>query len=256
MLSPEEFNRYQRHISLAEIGISGQLKLKEAKVLVVGAGGLGTPILQYLAAAGIGVIGMIDGDRVDLSNLQRQILYSKSEVGKLKVEVAAEKLKALNEEVEFMLFKEYLTQDNVFDVLKEFDIVVDGTDNFETRMLLGDATLILNKPLVYGSIYKFEGQVTVFNFGEGPSLRCLFPDKPKKTDRPNCNEVGVLGVLPGLIGLQMASEVMKILLDIGTVLKGQLFVTNILNNTRSILKVARIEENFKRVELEDDYSLH
>lgn len=255
MLNPNEFNRYQRHIALAEIGVAGQLKLKAAKVLVVGAGGLGTPVLQYLTAAGIGTIGIVDGDLVDESNLQRQVIYQEDDISQSKVEVAVNRLRKLNSEVTFISFKDFLTRENALEILKGFDLVVDGTDNFETRFLLGDASLILNKPLVHGSIFKFEGQVTVFNYLNGPSLRCLFPVQPKKEDVPNCSAVGVLGVLPGLIGMQMAGEVMKMVLGIGSVLSGKLLVTNMLTNQSTCWNIIKIEDNFARTQLNINYSL-
>ncbi|MBL4586322.1 MAG: HesA/MoeB/ThiF family protein, partial [Flavobacteriales bacterium] len=187
-------NRYARHISLSEIGESGQQKLLDAKILMIGAGGLGCPALQYLTAAGIGTIGIIDADTVDETNLQRQILFSTSDIGRKKVEAAKERLTALNSDVSINIYAENLSPENALGIIAEYDIVIDGTDNFATRYLVNDACVKLGKPFVYGAIHKFEGQVSVFNFDDGPTYRCLFPDAPAADQIPNCSEVGVLGV--------------------------------------------------------------
>ena len=219
-------SRYSRHIILDDIGITGQKKLNQAKVLVIGAGGLGCPVLQYLAAAGIGTIGIIDHDVIEESNLQRQTLYGNSSLGQHKAVVAKQRLLDLNNTITVNAFTEMLTHKNALSFFENYDIIVDGTDNFATRYLINDAAVLTNKPVVYGAIYKFEGQVSVFNYKNGPSYRCLFPNPPNKSDIPNCSEVGVLGVLPGIIGCMQANEVLKIILDFKNVLSGQLYCYN------------------------------
>lgn len=231
--------RYARHISLTEVGIEGQQKLAKAKVLVIGAGGLGCPVLKYLVAAGIGTLGIVDFDTVSLSNLQRQILYTEKDIGKNKATVAKKRLESLNKDVDITIYPEVLGLENCLTILASYDIVVDGTDNFTTRYLLNDACCKLQKPLVYGSLYKYEGQVSVFNYKEGPSYRCLFPEPPKSGEVPNCNEIGVLGVLPGQIGIMQATEVLKIILEIGEVLSGKLLYINVLTNDRRIIEIER-----------------
>lgn len=230
-------NRYNRHIILSEVGPSGQEKLNKAKVLVIGAGGLGCPILQYLAAAGIGEIGIVDFDVVELSNLQRQVLFGKSSLGKNKAIAAKDRLVDLNDEIKITAYPKALTYQNAIALFKLYDIIVDGSDNFETRYLVNDACIITNKPLVFGAIYKFEGQVSVFNYNNGPSYRCLFPNPPEKDAIPNCSEIGVLGVLPGIIGSMQANEVIKLILGIGDVLPGTLLCYNALTNQTSSLKI-------------------
>ena len=241
-LTDIEKNRYSRHILLDKIGLEGQEKLKGAKVLVIGAGGLGCPVLQYLTAAGVGTIGIIDFDIVDETNLQRQILFTVNDVGVNKAEAAENRLRQLNPYVRFNIYPERLTTKNALNLFSEYDIIVDGTDNFSTRYLVNDACVITGKPLVYGAIYKFEGQVAVFNFNGGPSYRCLFPEPPKSGSVPNCSEVGVIGVLPGLIGTQQANEVIKLILEIGEPLSGKLLTYNSLDNSFFTLKVNRSEE--------------
>ena len=233
--------RYIRHIQLDEVGSSGQQKLGNAKVLVIGAGGLGCPILQYLATSGIGTLGIVDHDIVSLSNLHRQILYTTADIGKNKALVAQQKLQELNSEINIKAHSVALTVENCLDILKAYDIVVDGTDNFVTRYLINDACLLLDKPMVFGALYKFEGQVSVFNYKNGPSYRCLFPNPPAAGEVPNCNEIGVLGVLPGIIGLLQANEVLKIILEIGQVLSGQILYINTLNYQQRILRFSRNE---------------
>jgi len=240
-------SRYNRHIILSEIGREGQDKISSAKVLVVGAGGLGCPVLLYLTAAGIGTIGVIDFDVVELSNLQRQVLFGKSSLGKNKAIAAKERLKDLNEDILINAYPEQLTYQNTIDLFNQYDIIVDGTDNFETRYLVNDACIITNKPLVFGAIYKFEGQVSVFNYQNGPSYRCLFPNPPKKDAVPNCSEIGVLGVLPGIIGSMQANEVLKIVLGIGNVLTGKLLCYNALTSQTSFLTVNKNEAIFRSV---------
>ncbi|WP_142785751.1 HesA/MoeB/ThiF family protein [Changchengzhania lutea] len=248
-------SRYNRHIILSEIGQAGQDKLSNAKVLVIGAGGLGCPILQYLAAAGIGTIGIIDFDTVDISNLQRQILFGTSSLGKNKALAATERLEDLNNSISILAYPKKLTHKNAIDLFNNYDIIVDGSDNFETRYLINDACIITNKPLVFGAIYKFEGQVSVFNYNNGPSYRCLFPNPPKKNSIPNCSEIGVLGVLPGIIGSMQANEVLKMILGIGKVLSGQLFCYNALTFQKSILKINRSEETILSV-IKDKENFH
>lgn len=234
--------RYIRHIQLNEVGISGQQKLANAKVLVIGAGGLGCPVLQYLSASGIGTLGIVDHDTVSLSNLQRQILYSCNDIGKQKTHVAKERLHGLNPETNIQVYPVAFTETNCLELIQPYDIVVDGTDNFVTRYLINDACLILGKPMVFGALYKFEGQVSVFNYQNGPSYRCLFPNPPKAGEIPNCNEIGVLGVLSGIIGLLQANEVLKIILDIGQVLTGNILFMNTLTYQQRILKFTKNED--------------
>lgn len=241
-LSKEEIERYDRHIKLSEVGILGQEKLKSAKVLVVGAGGLGCPVLQYLAAAGVGKIGVVDGDQVDVSNLQRQILYRVNDVGENKAQVAAKILNQLNPSVDIQVYPFFLNSKNALDMIFEYDILVDGTDNFSTRYLINDAAVLSNKPFVYGAIHKFEGQVSVFNYKDGPTYRCLFPDAPGVDALPNCSDIGVLGVLPGLIGSFQANEVLKMILGIGQVLSGKLLMLNALSNQQTIMEVVRQQQ--------------
>ena len=209
----EEINRYSRQFMLDEIGVEGQIKIKEAKVLVVGAGGLGCPVLQYLGAAGIGTIGIIDFDKVEIHNLHRQILFTADDIGKPKVIAAAQKINAANPNVKCIIFNELLQESNAANIISEFDIVVDGSDNFLTRYLENDVCVQLNKPLVYGSILKFEGQLAVFNYKGGKNLRDLYPDHPNPEDVPSCSENGVMGFVPGIIGVYMAGAVIQIILD-------------------------------------------
>lgn len=209
----EEINRYSRQFMLDEIGIEGQIKIKEAKVLVVGAGGLGCPVLQYLGAAGIGTIGIIDFDKVEIHNLHRQILFTADDIGKPKVIAAAQKINAANPNVNCIIFNELLQESNAANIISEFDIVVDGSDNFLTRYLVNDVCVQLNKPLVYGTILKFEGQLAVFNYKGGKNLRDLYPDHPNPEDVPSCSENGVMGFVPGIIGVYMAGVVIQIILD-------------------------------------------
>ncbi len=226
--SPSDLRRYSRHLLLPEVGVAGQRKLRDAKVLLVGAGGLGAPAALYLAAAGVGEIGLVDFDAVDLSNLQRQVLYTTADVGRPKLEAARQRLEALNPGVRVVAHGERLTSENAFDVLRPYDVVVDGTDNFPTRYLVNDACVLLGKPNVYGSVYRFEGQVSVFDASRGPCYRCLYPEPPPPDLVPSCAEAGVLGVLPGLVGLLQATETLKILLGTGTPLVGRLLLYDAL----------------------------
>ena len=243
-LSTEEQLRYSRHILIPDFGLRGQLKLRESKVAVVGAGGLGSPVLFYLAAAGVGTIGIIDGDSVDQSNLQRQILYNTSDIGKNKVRIAANKVRDLNPNIEITVHEIMLRSENALDILSSYDLVIDGTDNFPTRYLVNDACLLLGKPLIYGSIFQFEGQVSVFNLlkpdgTRGPNYRDLFPDPPPPGMVPSCAEGGVLGVLPGIIGSMQANEAIKVLTGIGDTLSGRLFIFDALSFTSVTLKVSK-----------------
>jgi adenylyltransferase/sulfurtransferase len=248
-------SRYNRHIVLSEIGQAGQDKISNAKVLVIGAGGLGCPILQYLTAAGVGKIGIIDFDVVELSNLQRQVLFGTSSLGKNKALAAKERLEDLNDSIQIIAYTEKLTYQNAIDLFNQYDIIVDGTDNFETRYLINDASIITNTPLVFGAIYKFEGQVSVFNYKNGPNYRCLFPNPPEKGSVPNCSEIGVLGVLPGIIGSMQANEVLKIILGLGTTLSGKLFCYNALTSHTSTIRVNKNEAIFQSV-LKDKNNFH
>ncbi len=247
MLSQEENKRYNRHLILDQVGQVGQEKLKAAKVLVVGAGGLGCPVLQYLTAAGVGTIGIIDFDTVALSNLQRQILFTTADIGKNKAEVAADRLRQVNPHVDFQVYMERLSSTNALRIFANFDLIVDGTDNFSSRYLINDACVLTNKPLVFGSIYSFEGQVSVFNYQDGPSYRCLFPVPPKPGSVKNCSEIGVLGVLPGIIGTQQANEALKIILAIGEPLSGKLLIYDALNTTSMVITVQRSANEIEKV---------
>lgn len=215
--SRNELFRYSRQIMLPEIGLKGQEKIKAAKILVVGAGGLGCPVLQYLCTTGIGTIGIIDFDRIELHNLPRQILYSIDDVGKSKAPTAAEKLKTLNPSTKFIVFDQVLSKSNIESIFSQFELVVDGSDNFPTRYLVNDFCLQLNKVLVYGSIFNFEGQLAVFNYKGGKNLRDLYPEPPNPEDVPGCNENGVVGTLPAIIASMMAHETLKIILGIDTI---------------------------------------
>ncbi len=251
MLSPEEIRRYSRHLLIPEFGTEGQLKLKAARVLVVGCGGLGSPILLYLAAAGVGTIGVVDGDRVDESNLQRQVLYGTESVGKPKVEETAKRLQSLNPYVRIVPYFEQLNSQNALQILQDYDLVIDGSDNFPTRYLVNDACVLLNKPLIYGAIYRFEGQVAIFNYQNGPNYRDLFPTPPPPELAPNCAEAGVLGVLPGIIGCLQANEAIKLLAGIGEPLIGKLFVMDALTLTTRIIRIPRTFERSKIIALID-----
>lgn len=247
MLEKEEIERYNRHLLLTKIGVKGQEKLKAAKVLVIGAGGLGCPALQYLTAAGVGTIGIIDFDTVDVSNLQRQILFTTNDIGKNKATAAANRLKQLNPFVHFEVYPEKLTTTNALALFKYYDLVLDGTDNFSTRYLVNDAAVITNTPLVYGSIYLFEGQISVFNYQNGPSYRCLFPEPPVAGSIKNCNEIGVLGVLPGVVGTQQANEALKLIVGIGKPLSGKLMLYNALDAAYTILQIQRSDNEVEKV---------
>ena len=225
----EQIERYSRHIILPEVGGSGQQKMLEARVLLLGAGGLGSPAAYYLAAAGIGNLGIVDFDRVDLSNLQRQIIHSTERIGMLKTESAKKTIEALNPDVNITLYNERLDSSNIMSLIEGYDYIVDGSDNFPTRYLVNDACVMKNKTLIHGSIYRFEGQVTVFKPGDGPCYRCLYPEPPPPGMVPNCQEGGVLGVLAGVIGNLQVVEVLKLVLGIGKTLVGKLLIYDALN---------------------------
>ena len=227
-LTNEEILRYSRHLIMPEVGMDGQLKLKNAKVLLIGTGGLGAPLGLYLTAAGVGKIGLVDFDVVDFTNLQRQVTFGSSDVGKPKTEAARARLSNLNPDVEIATYETKLTSENALELFKDYDIIVDGTDNFPTRYLVNDACLLLGKPNVYGSIFRFEGQVTVFGMPDGPCYRCLYPEPPPPGLVPSCAEGGVLGVLPGIIGSLQAMETIKLILGRGDSLVGRLLLFDAL----------------------------
>ncbi|MCT7586790.1 molybdopterin-synthase adenylyltransferase MoeB [Aliarcobacter butzleri] len=241
-LSQEEISRYSRHLILPEVGLEGQLKLKNAKVLVVGTGGLGAPVILYLAAAGVGTIGLIDFDIVDESNLQRQIIHTTKDIGRPKISSATDRIKAINPNVKVVAHNDKLTSQNAINIIKDFDIVVDGTDNFQTRYLVNDSCVILKKPFVYGSIFRFEGQASVFNAYDGPCYRCLYPEPPPVGLVPSCAEGGVIGVLPGVIGTIQANETIKLILGVGEVLKGRLLAFDGLKMQFKELKLKKDEK--------------
>ncbi len=238
-LSSEQRNRYQRHLLLPEVGETGQLKLLDAKVLLLGAGGLGSPAALYLAAAGVGTLGIIDMDVVDASNLQRQILHNTDRIGERKVDSAKKTLTALNPDVNVVTYDVRLGADNILDIIDGYDVIVDGTDNFPTRYLVNDASLKKRIPVVHGSIFRFEGQVTVFNPYEGPCYRCMIPEPPPAELAPSCSEAGVLGVLCGIIGSLQATEAIKIILGIGETLQGRLLAYDALEQSFRTFKVHR-----------------
>jgi len=235
----EQIERYSRHIILPEVGGSGQQKMLEARVLLLGAGGLGSPAAYYLAAAGIGNLGIVDFDQVDLSNLQRQIIHSTERIGMLKTESAKITIEALNPDVNVTLYNEKMDSSNIMSLIKDYDYVVDGSDNFPTRYLVNDACVMKNKTLIHGSIYRFEGQVTVFKPGDGPCYRCLYPEPPPPGMVPNCQEGGVLGVLAGVIGNLQVVEVLKLILGIGKPLVGKLLIYDALNTEFRNLRLRR-----------------
>ena len=238
-LSKDEILRYSRHLIMPEVGMQGQLKLKQAKVLLVGTGGLGAPLGLYLAAAGVGRIGLVDFDTVDYTNLQRQVLFGTTDVGRPKIEAAASHLRNLNPEIQVDQFETRLTSENALDILKDYDIVVDGTDNFPTRYLVNDACVLLGKPNVYGSIFRFEGQITVFGYPGGPCYRCLYPEPPPPGLVPSCAEGGVLGVLPGIVGTIQAAETLKLIIGVGEALIGRLLLFDALSMTFRALKLRK-----------------
>jgi sulfur-carrier protein adenylyltransferase/sulfurtransferase len=241
-LTTDDLSRYSRHLILPEVGMEGQRKLKAARVLCVGTGGLGSPLALYLAAAGIGTLGMVDFDVVDASNLQRQIIHSTKDIGRKKLDSAAEKLSALNPALNIVKHDTMLSSANAMDILKDYDIVADGTDNFPTRYLVNDACVLLNKPNAYGSIFRFEGQASVFATKEGPCYRCLYPEPPPPGLVPSCAEGGVLGILPGLVGVIQATEVIKLILGKGNPLIGRLLLVDALGMRFRELKLRKNPE--------------
>ena len=238
-LSNDEIARYSRHLILPEVGMEGQQKLKAAKVLCVGTGGLGAPLALYLAAAGVGTIGLVDFDTVDASNLQRQVIHSTATVGKLKVDSAEIMLKGLNPHLNVVKYNTMLTSANALEIFKDFDVIADGTDNFQTRYLVNDACVLTGKPNAYGSIFRFEGQASVFGTEEGPCYRCLYPEPPPPGLVPSCAEGGVLGILPGLVGVIQATEVIKLILGIGDPLIGRLLLVDSLGMSFRTLKLRK-----------------
>ncbi|HKH11289.1 MAG TPA: molybdopterin-synthase adenylyltransferase MoeB [Rubrobacter sp.] len=238
-LSNDEIARYSRHLIMPEVALDGQKKLKAAKVLTVGTGGLGSPLALYLAAAGIGTIGIVDFDVVDESNLQRQIIHGTSDVGRPKVESARDKIKDINPNVEVVVHEEALTSENALEIFADYDVIVDGTDNFPTRYLVNDACVLLGKPNVYGSIFRFEGQASVFWAEEGPCYRCLYPEPPPPGLVPSCAEGGVLGILPGAIGVTQATEAVKLILGIGEPLIGRLMLYDALGMSFREMKLRK-----------------
>ena len=241
-LTQDDLARYSRHLILPEVGVEGQRKLKAARVLCVGTGGLGSPLALYLAAAGVGTLGLVDFDVVDASNLQRQIIHSTADIGRKKLDSAAEKLKALNPELNIRKHDTMLSSANALDILKDYDIVADGTDNFPTRYLVNDACVLLSKPNAYGSIFRFEGQASVFATKDGPCYRCLYPEPPPPGLVPSCAEGGVLGILPGLVGVIQATEVIKLILGKGEPLIGRLLLVDALNMRFRQLKLRKNPE--------------
>jgi sulfur-carrier protein adenylyltransferase/sulfurtransferase len=228
LLTDQQIYRYSRHILLPEVGGKGQLKLLKAKVLLIGAGGLGSPAALYLAAAGVGTLGIMDADTVDLSNLQRQILHGTADIGRAKVDSARESINHINPDVNVITYPEFATVDNVPDILPQYDLVVDGCDNFATRYLMNDAAVLYGKPYVYGSILRFDGQASVFHPPHGPCYRCIFPEAPPPGAVPSCQEAGVIGVLPGLLGVIQATEAIKLILCAGDPLIGRLLLVDAL----------------------------
>ena len=242
ILMPAEIKRYSRHLILPEVGMAGQLRLKQSSALIIGAGGLGVPLTQYLGAAGVGRLGIVDFDVIDETNLQRQVLYGTRDVGRKKIEVAKERVAQINPNVDVQTYETRLTSDNALDILKDYDVVIDGTDNFPTRYLVNDATVLLKKPNVYGSIFRFEGQASVFDAAKGPCYRCLYAEPPPPGLVPSCAEGGVLGVLPGIVGSIQAIEAIKLLLGRGDSLIGRLLVFDALRMTFRELRLRKNPE--------------
>jgi adenylyltransferase/sulfurtransferase len=245
--------RYTRQTSLSSFGEDNQAKLSDNQVLIVGLGGLGLPVAQYLNAMGVGTLGLMDQDIVELHNLQRQVLYSEADIGKQKLDVTTKKLKEQNTTTIFKCFDFFLTINNALDIIKDFDVVVDATDNFATRYLINDACVMLNKPFVYGALHAFEGQVSVFNYKKGPTYRCLFPEIPKANEIANCDENGILGVLPGIIGTLQALEVVKLITGVGEVLSGKLLLFDGLTQTTQKIAFNSIASNHRITQLQKSY---
>jgi len=243
MLSSQQEIRYSRQLLLSEIGREGQQRLAAAKVLVIGAGGLGCPVLQYLAAAGVGVIGIADGDIIELSNLQRQVLYTENDIGLGKALVARKRIEAINPHIQVNVHPFTVTPANILDLVADYDIITDGTDNFASRYLINDACVMLNKPWVFGSIFRFEGQVSVFNYGGGPTYRCIFPLPPGEEESPNCSVIGVLCSLPGIIGSLQATEVVKLITGAGQLLSGRMLIMDALDMEMQVFHFNTVEAN-------------
>ncbi|MCO6430350.1 MAG: molybdopterin-synthase adenylyltransferase MoeB [Deltaproteobacteria bacterium] len=244
-LTPQELNRYARQISLDEVGRAGQERLKRSKVLVIGAGGLGCPALTYLASCGVGTLGIVDGDRVEESNLHRQILFRHDEIGKPKAETAAARIIEINPNIRVQPYNERLTAANAVNIIGDFDLILDGSDNFGTRYLVNDACVISGKPWVSASLFRFSGQISVFNLpdadgGRGPTYRCLYPEPPAAESVPNCSELGVLGIVPGILGALQANEALKVLLGMGTSLSGRVLIINLLTMQSKFLNFERL----------------
>lgn len=246
-LGKEDLTRYNRQIILPELGITGQEKLKGARVLMIGAGGLGCPALQYLVAAGVGYIGIVDDDVVELSNLHRQILYGTADVGRLKSLVASEKLSLLNPLIQIVSYQERLVPENAEMLFSGYDLVLDGSDNFETRFLVNDTCVLLNMPFIFGAVFKFDGQVSVFNYEGGPVYRDVFPEAPAADQRPDCANSGVLGILPGVIGSYMAAEAIKVITGIGTPLSGRLLIIDLLDHSSQVFMISKAPSFSKTV---------
>lgn len=246
-------DRYDRQTRLEGFGPEKQALLQQAKVLVIGAGGLGVPVLQYLTAMGVGTIGIAEHDTVNVTNLQRQVLYTTADQGASKVQLAASRLQQLNPEVKHIIHDTWLTTDNALALFRAYDVVVDCSDNFGTRYLVNDACVITGKPLVYGAIYKYEGQVSVFNYQEGATYRCIFPEAPESGEMLNCNDIGVLGVLPGLIGCYQANETVKVITGIGTPLRNQLMTIDTLHNTQMVFNITPVPANRQITVLQNNY---
>ncbi len=246
-------NRYLRHTTLKGFGDKAQVKLKQSKVLVVGGGGLGIPVLQYLNAMGVGTLGIVEGDTIDLTNLQRQVIYSEDEIGLEKASVLKKKLGLQNSETNLQVFSTYLRESNALEIIQNFDVVVDASDNFPTRYLINDACVILKKPFVYGALHGYEAQLSVFNYKNGPTYRCLYPQMPSASEIPDCNINGVLGVLPGIVGNLQALETVKLLTEIGEVLSGKLLLYNGLKQRIDHIIFEGIAQNKNISHLAKDY---
>ena len=242
-LTPQEIQRYKRQLLLSQIGEKGQLALKKTRVLVIGAGGLGNSVLPYLAAAGVGFITVLDKDVVDISNLQRQVLFTENDLGKPKAQIAVERIKAINSTGNYTYVREFLTVNNALETAKAHDVIIDCVDQINVRYLINDVAVHYGVPMVYGAIHKFEGQVSVFNYKDGATYRCAFPENSSKTPAPNCEDVGVVGVLPGIIGMYQAMEVIKIITGAGTVLSNQIMMIDLLNNFNHIIKIERKQDS-------------
>ena len=268
ILNKDEEERYKRHFTLKEIGFKGQLKLKQSSVVCIGAGGLGSSVLLYLAAAGIGRIGIVDNDQVEKSNLQRQIIHETNTVGNLKIDSAQERIKKFNPNIEVVTFAQRINSDNILDIIKEFDIICDCTDNFGTRYLINDACLILDKPLVFGTVQGFEGQISVFNLNKNsPNLRDLLPEYPSNDNVPSCEEFGVVGVSTGLIGVLQVNEIIKIILKKGGILDGKIMIFNLIdmkiktfnlkadNLNKTITNLSQGKEFYKDIECQNNFKI-